>query len=218
MVGLIKGQTFQKTSNNEYVPRGKAKLIKTQTSDGTSVQKYQHEDTGEELFETYDKMSKSKFNGLNPEEAIDEFGWSQIRSLILLKSKPDAAFDWGDTNQELKGIGRWCNRLWHLVSRRREALGMPSVVVNENETNVYKDKIGKTIYQQPVTEKPDNFEKHKKNLKKIINGRKNAVKRCDKVITDECGEWAKYCVTLISFTDVLAKTSAQAEIAAYGEC
>merc|ERR1719362_960702 len=112
-------------------------------------------------------MSKSKYNGLNPEDIIEEFGWSSIRALILCKAKRDANFQWGDTGHELVGIGRWMNKVWHLVTRRREALGLPSYVENDNKENIHKENIGKVKYENELIQKSEDFEKkYQKDSKK----------------------------------------------------
>jgi len=211
MTGLIKGQTFQKPNGEFIAPKNAVFDEETKNFKLDS-------DSSVVLTETFDKMSKSKYNGLNPEDIIEEFGWSSIRALILCKAKPDANFEWGDTNHELVGIGRWMNKLWHLVTRRREALGLPSYVENTNKQNIHKENIGKVKYENELILKSVDFEtKYQKDSKKINNARKQMIKRCEKVIEVECGEWAKYCTTLISTTDLMIKFSNNSELAAHSD-
>jgi leucyl-tRNA synthetase len=62
---------------------------------------------------TWEKMSKSKFNGVSPIEIISEYGADTARLFILFKAPPDIALNW-DTNQ-IKGPSRWLSRLCDLT-------------------------------------------------------------------------------------------------------
>ena len=78
------------------------------------------------------------------------------------------------------------NRMWHLVTRRREALGLPSIVNNTNESNVHAENVGKVVYVNERIEKSNNYDKKfAKAIKQIENSRKQTIKRCDKVISEE---------------------------------
>ena len=186
MTGLVKGLTFQHPKTNEFIPNHNVTLE-------NDTYKYKNH----VLKTTFQKMSKSKHNGLNPEEVINDFGWSQIRSLLLYKHSPDNDFEWGDTNFELKGIGRWSNRVWHLITYRREARGLPSQLYDE------------TFQFDPIKKSKNFDQKFKKLTKQVANSRKAAVKRCSKLIEHEHGEWSSYIGTLLNFTNMLFKLASQ---------
>ena len=50
--------------------------------------------TGEELVVKWEKMSKSKYNGVDPEGAIAEYGADTVRLFILSGIPPDLDMMW----------------------------------------------------------------------------------------------------------------------------
>ena len=57
-------------------------------------------DSGKYLIEdvqvTYEKMSKSKFNGLNPNLLVDKFGSDALRVAIFFANPPDRDIDFSE--------------------------------------------------------------------------------------------------------------------------
>ncbi len=47
----------------------------------------------EEVRVTYEKMSKSKFNGLNPNILVDKYGSDALRTAIFFANPPDRDID-----------------------------------------------------------------------------------------------------------------------------
>lgn len=73
---------------------------------------------------SWEKMSKSKFNGTDPEGAIQEYGTDVVRLFLLFKVARfpsysnvqvpmDMVLDWDV--QQIQGQYRWIRRLWALV-------------------------------------------------------------------------------------------------------
>ena len=69
--------------------------------------------TGEALQVSYEKMSKSKFNGVAPIEVLDKYGADTARMFILFKSPPEKDLEWDDADVE--GQYRFLNRVWRAV-------------------------------------------------------------------------------------------------------
>jgi leucyl-tRNA synthetase len=57
-----------------------------------------------------EKMSKSKGNGVNPDEIVDQYGTDILRMYILFMGPPELDCEWQDTG--LDGVRRFVNRLW----------------------------------------------------------------------------------------------------------
>ncbi|MEL6553977.1 MAG: leucine--tRNA ligase [Cyanobacteria bacterium J06621_11] len=70
-------------------------------------------DTGEKLKVSYEKMSKSKFNGVPPSQVLAKYGADTARMFILFKAPPEKDLEWDDADVE--GQFRFLNRVWRAV-------------------------------------------------------------------------------------------------------
>jgi leucyl-tRNA synthetase len=70
-------------------------------------------DSGQVLETFYEKMSKSKYNGVDPGAVIDRYGADTARMFILFKAPPEKDLEWDDADVE--GQFRFLQRLWRLV-------------------------------------------------------------------------------------------------------
>ncbi len=59
---------------------------------------------------TFEKMSKSKLNGIDPKTVIDKYGADTARMFILFKAPPEKDLEWGDSDVE--GQFRFLSRIW----------------------------------------------------------------------------------------------------------
>jgi leucyl-tRNA synthetase len=75
-------------------------------------------ETGEPLDVFYEKMSKSKYNGVPPEEVTRKYGADTARLFTLFKAPPEKDLEWEGTDVE--GQFRFLNRVWRLVSEYAE--------------------------------------------------------------------------------------------------
>ncbi|KAJ2723892.1 Leucyl-tRNA synthetase, mitochondrial [Coemansia sp. Benny D115] len=69
--------------------------------------------TGCEPLASYEKMSKSKYNGVDPTDAVARYGADATRLHMLYLAPPRDVLEW-DT-QSIVGMQRWINRLGRLV-------------------------------------------------------------------------------------------------------
>ncbi|XP_063466979.1 leucine--tRNA ligase, mitochondrial isoform X6 [Symphalangus syndactylus] len=109
--GLIKGQTFRLPSG-QYLQREEVDL-----TGSIPV----HAKTKEKLEVTWEKMSKSKHNGVDPEEVVEQYGIDTIRLYILFAAPPEKDILWDVKTDALPGVLRWQQRLWTLTTRFIEA-------------------------------------------------------------------------------------------------
>ena len=70
--------------------------------------------TGEALEVFYEKMSKSKYNGVDPLEVMGKYGVDTARMFILFKAPPEKDLEWDDADVE--GQFRFLNRVWRVVT------------------------------------------------------------------------------------------------------
>ena len=60
------------------------------------------------------KMSKSKNNGIDPQEVIEQYGADTVRLFIMFTSPPEQTLEWSDSGVE--GAHRFLKRVWKLAS------------------------------------------------------------------------------------------------------
>ncbi|XP_068949380.1 leucine--tRNA ligase, mitochondrial-like, partial [Petaurus breviceps papuanus] len=109
--GLIKGQTFR-------LPSGQ--YLKREEIDLTGEEPV-HAKTKEKLEVTWEKMSKSKYNGIDPEEVVKQYGIDTVRLYVLFAAPPEKDLLWNVKTDALPGVLRWQQRLWSVTTRFIEA-------------------------------------------------------------------------------------------------
>jgi leucyl-tRNA synthetase len=62
----------------------------------------------------FEKMSKSKYNGIDPKQVLGKYGADTARMFILFKAPPEKDLEWDDADVE--GQFRFLNRVWRLVT------------------------------------------------------------------------------------------------------
>ncbi|MBD1902802.1 leucine--tRNA ligase [Trichocoleus sp. DQ-A3] len=101
--GMVQGTTYKNPATDKYIPA--AQVDPADPKDP---------ETGEPLQVFYEKMSKSKYNGIDPEEVLGKYGADTARMFILFKAPPEKDLEWDDADVE--GQFRFLNRVWRLVA------------------------------------------------------------------------------------------------------
>uniref|UniRef100_A0AAQ5YDC3 leucine--tRNA ligase n=1 Tax=Amphiprion ocellaris TaxID=80972 RepID=A0AAQ5YDC3_AMPOC len=109
--GLIKGQTFKLADSGQY--------LKREEIDFTDKEPVAL--NGGRIEVTWEKMSKSKHNGLDPQEVVQQYGVDTVRLYILYAAPPEQDILWNVKTDALPGVLRWQSRLWQLVTKLRAA-------------------------------------------------------------------------------------------------
>ncbi len=78
-------------------------------------------ETGDPLEVVFEKMSKSKYNGIDPKEVLGKYGADTARMFILFKAPPEKDLEWDDADVE--GQFRFLNRVWRLVTEFANTAG-----------------------------------------------------------------------------------------------
>jgi leucyl-tRNA synthetase len=65
-------------------------------------------------------MSKSKLNGVDPQDMIDRYGADAARLFVMFASPPEHTIEWSDAGVE--GAHRFLKRLWHYAQSNRDAV------------------------------------------------------------------------------------------------
>jgi leucyl-tRNA synthetase len=104
--GMVQGLTYMnpnKSDKDKWVPTG---LVNP--DDPRDPQ------TGEPLKLVYATMSKSKGNGVAPEDVIAKYSIDTARMFVLFKAPPEKDLEWDESDVE--GQFRFLNRVWRLVT------------------------------------------------------------------------------------------------------
>jgi leucyl-tRNA synthetase len=106
--GMVQGLTYRNPHTGRYVA----------PADVADVNDPRDPISGEVLQVSFDKMSKSKHNGVDPSAVIDRYGADTARMFILFKAPPEKDLEWDDADVE--GQFRFLQRIWRLVEGVRE--------------------------------------------------------------------------------------------------
>jgi leucyl-tRNA synthetase len=101
--GMVQGITYKNPHTGKYIAPADV-ADPTDPRDPAS---------GEVLETFYEKMSKSKYNGVDPAVVIDKYGADTARMFILFKAPPEKDLEWDDADVE--GQFRFLQRIWRLV-------------------------------------------------------------------------------------------------------
>jgi leucyl-tRNA synthetase len=101
--GMVQGLTYKNPKTNKYIP-----VAEINPDDPVDP------DTGDKLDIFFEKMSKSKYNGVSLEQGLGQYGVDTARMFILFKAPPEKDLEWDDADVE--GQFRFLNRVWTLVS------------------------------------------------------------------------------------------------------
>uniref|UniRef100_A0A671P9F5 leucine--tRNA ligase n=1 Tax=Sinocyclocheilus anshuiensis TaxID=1608454 RepID=A0A671P9F5_9TELE len=126
--GLIKGQTFRVAETGQYLTK--------EDIDFSGPEPIQR-DSGSRLQVTWEKMSKSKQNGLDPQEVLQQYGLDTMRLYLLYAAPPEQDILWDVKTDAIPGVLRWQARLWGLITKLRAAREGPETpnpsVLNKRE-------------------------------------------------------------------------------------
>nr|CAG8591932.1 12110_t:CDS:10 [Entrophospora candida] len=103
--GMVHGKTFKDPVSGRF--------LKPEEVDTTDPNNPIQKSTGLVPIVSFEKMSKSKYNGINPETIIDIYGADAIRLYMLFKAPVSEVLEWDDSS--VVGMQRWIVRVWKLV-------------------------------------------------------------------------------------------------------
>ncbi|MEB3885980.1 leucine--tRNA ligase [Lyngbya sp. CCY1209] len=101
--GMVQGLTYKNPKTGKYIPAGQV-----------NPDDPKDPETGDRLEVFYEKMSKSKYNGVDPLVVMEKYGADTARMFILFKAPPEKDLEWDDADVE--GQFRFLNRVWRLVA------------------------------------------------------------------------------------------------------
>ena len=123
--GMVVGETFfdDRTGKRTYFPPdqvgvvrdAKGRITDARAADGTILK------------HAIERMSKSKGNGVDPDEMVEIYGADAARLFILFAAPIENELVWNEAG--IEGGVRFLQRVWRLVNKWHVALSVPPVVV-----------------------------------------------------------------------------------------
>ncbi len=130
--GMVQGKTYKNPQTGKYVIPS---LVKDPANPVDP-------ESGIALDVVYEKMSKSKHNGVAPGDVIEKYGADTARMFILFKAPPEKDLEWDDADVE--GQFRFLNRVWRLVTGYVEK--NPQVQAPSSELSPDEKKLRRAIH------------------------------------------------------------------------
>ena len=166
--GMVQALTYKNPKTGKYVPSDQVRI-------GEGDKLYFDPETGEKLEFFYEKMSKSKFNGVDPQTVLGKYGADTARMFILFKAPPEKDLEWDDADVE--GQFRFLNRVWRLVTEYIEKRKLLNFVGEQGKElpktlSHLSSTIGASLKQKiDPNEYPNNQspKKEEKDLKRAIH-------------------------------------------------
>ncbi|MEG4578729.1 leucine--tRNA ligase [Microcoleus sp. MON1_C5] len=127
--GMVQAMAYKNPVTGKYVPPADIDPANPQDPE-----------TGEALEVFYEKMSKSKYNGVDPLQVMGKYGVDTARMFILFKAPPEKDLEWDDADVE--GQFRFLNRVWRVVT---EFAAHPPATLCQGVENAELSKIEKDL-------------------------------------------------------------------------
>ncbi|GAV47506.1 hypothetical protein ZYGR_0H03500 [Zygosaccharomyces rouxii] len=102
--GMVQGETYVNPDNGKFM-----KPDELETNPGKKIV---IKATGKQPKVSYEKMSKSKYNGVDPKDCINKYGPDAIRAHILFQAPVSDILNWDET--KIVGIERWIQKILNI--------------------------------------------------------------------------------------------------------
>jgi leucyl-tRNA synthetase len=132
--GMVVGETFFDVIPNEDDPESKGKRVYYPPSTVTVERDAKGKivaaksSDGKDLQYAVERMSKSKGNGVDPDEMVEIYGADAARIFILFAAPVENELVWNEAG--IEGAVRFLQRVWRFVHRWREKLSVPSAAAD----------------------------------------------------------------------------------------
>ncbi|CAJ0930462.1 unnamed protein product, partial [Mesorhabditis belari] len=137
--GIVKAKTFFIKNSGKYVNQSDV-----EKQDSNLI----HRPTGEIVEMRFEKMSKSKHNGIDPMEALLRDGKDLTRLQLLYAAAPRSVIDWGEFDS--RGLTKWLDRVSRIVSNyiegRTKVAASPNGSSDEKLRAIYNTVVKKVTW------------------------------------------------------------------------
>ncbi|MEM6255878.1 MAG: leucine--tRNA ligase [Cyanobacteria bacterium P01_D01_bin.156] len=187
--GMVQAITYKNPVTGKYIAPG----------DIADLNEPKDPATGDALQVFYEKMSKSKYNGVEPRVVLGKYGADTARMFILFKAPPEKDLEWDDADVE--GQFRFLNRVWMLVTAFAESAGTRERVLSVDQSNLSKaDKDLRRAIHTAIKEVSEDVEEGYQFNTAVSEMMKlsNALKEAKQKDTDVYAEGVQVLVLLLA--------------------
>ena len=141
--GMVVGETFfdESTGKRRYLPPdqvtverdAKGKITSARAGDGT------------ELNYAIERMSKSKGNGVDPDEMVDTYGADATRLFVLFAAPVENELVWHESG--IEGAVRFLQRVWRFVHKWQSSGHWPAASVQDTVQSEAAKKLRRKTHQ-----------------------------------------------------------------------
>ena len=115
--GMVVGESYYSKSRESYVPQDKVKIVRDDKGKVVEA-KLKSDDSLVKV--AVEKMSKSKYNGVDPDDMVSIYGADAVRIFALFAAPVENELVWQETG--IDGAVRFLQRVYRFVYRWHDAL------------------------------------------------------------------------------------------------
>jgi leucyl-tRNA synthetase len=104
--GMVHGRTYSDPSTGRFLKPDEVELPTPSTPAKIKA-------TGENPKASFEKMSKSKYNGVDPSSCINKYGADVTRAHMLFSAPESEVLEWDEAR--IGGMSRWLAKAWRVV-------------------------------------------------------------------------------------------------------
>lgn len=125
--GMVHGKTFSDPESGRF--------LRPEEIDLSDPSEPKILSSGQAANISWEKMSKSKYNGVDPTDCIRRYGADAARAHVLFQAPASEILNWEE--ERITGIQRWFSRVWRLTQETKhtaEAYDEPPTSPSTNKT------------------------------------------------------------------------------------
>ena len=152
--GMVVGETFYDESSGKRIYSPPAEVTVERDAKGKITSATSKD--GRTLGHAIERMSKSKGNGVDPDEMVDIYGADAARLFVMFAAPIENELVWNESG--IEGSVRFLQRLWRLVFKWNEVLHQP---IEGDETEHEMSEAAKRLRRathQTIRRVTDSFE------------------------------------------------------------
>lgn len=123
--GMVHGKTFSDPENGRF--------LRPEEIDLSDPSEPKILSSGQAANISWEKMSKSKYNGVDPTDCIRKYGADAARAHVLFQAPASEVLNWEE--ERITGIQRWFARVWRLTQETKHKMEAYDELLTSPSTN-----------------------------------------------------------------------------------